>query len=70
MMKYYRAHITCGSKLKKKQSERIIFVQSKDKVAPASHVLDIIRKIPFGRMISVRELSREEYIDGVSHVIG
>jgi hypothetical protein len=69
-MKYYRAHLICGSKFKKKQSERIIFVQSKDKLAPISYVLDIIRKIPFGRMISVREVDREEYIRGVSRVSG
>lgn len=66
MNKYYRAHIIYGSKFKKKQRERILFVQVPDVEAPISNVLTIIRKIPFGKMISVRQIEREEYIKGVA----
>lgn len=69
-MMYYRAHITYGSKFKKKQRERVLFVQSADPVAPANRVLEVIRKIPFGRMISVRQIDRDEYIKGVSRSRG
>lgn len=69
-MMYYRAHVIYGSKFKKKQRERVLFVQTADTVAPANKVLDVIRKIPFGRMISVIKIDRDEYIKGVSRSRG
>lgn len=65
-MKYYRAYIVCGGKTKDKQYNRTIFVQTANKTAPASDVLSIIRKISFGRLITMKEIPHEEYIAGVS----
>lgn len=64
-MRYYRAHIVCGSKFKKKQYERTIFVRTSDDEA-MSGVLTVIRKIPFGRLISARLIDRTDYLTGVS----
>lgn len=70
LMMYYKAHITYGSKFKKKQRERTLFVQTADTVAPANVVLGIIRKISFAKWHSVQQISHEEYIRGVSRSRG
>jgi len=69
-MRYYRAFIKYNSNKKKKQLERAIFVQTADTKAPINTVLDVIRKIPYGRLLHTREISREEYIAGVSRSHG
>ena len=68
-MQYYRAYITCGNSRLKRDHNRTIFVQTASKT-PASDVLSIIRKIPFGRMITVQKIEREAYITGVSRTRG
>jgi len=65
-MRYYRAYIKYNSNKKKKQLERVLFVQTADTKAPINALLDVIRKIPFGRLIHARQITREEYIAGVS----
>jgi hypothetical protein len=64
-MKYYRARVTCGSLKKKKQFEKTIWVRASDKDA-INGLLNVIRKIPFGRLLYAREIQRDEYIAGVS----
>ena len=62
---YYKAHLTTGGKTKKKQFNRTIFVQVKEKNSVGS-LLDIVKKISFARLISAKRIKREEYIKGVS----
>lgn len=64
-MKYYKARITCGSLKKKKQFEKTIWVRASDTDA-INGLLNVIKKIPFGRMINAKLIEREEYIAGVS----
>jgi len=64
-MKYYKAFIVCGGTTKRKQYNRTIFVQTKS-ADPISYVLGIIRKISFGRFISIDKINKEDYIAGVS----
>jgi hypothetical protein len=68
-MKYYRARITCGSLKKKKQIEKTIWVRSSDTEA-INGLLNVIRKIPFGRLLYARLIERDEYIAGVSNPNG
>jgi hypothetical protein len=64
-MKYYRARIVCGSKFKKKQYEKTIWVRASDEDG-ICQVLTVIKKIPFGRLIYTKAIEREDYIKGVS----
>jgi hypothetical protein len=67
-MKYYRARIKFGqygSKFKKKQYEKTIWVRASDEEAMCQ-VLTVIKKIPFGRLISAKAIDRDDYLRGVS----
>lgn len=62
---YYKAHLLTGGKTKKKQFNRTIFVQVKEKNSVGA-LLDIVKKISFARLQSAKRITREEYIAGVS----
>ena len=68
-MKFYRARVIYGSKFKKKQHEKTIFVKASDEEA-ICQVLTVIKKIPFGRLIYAKAIDREAYLKGVSRSHG
>jgi len=65
-MKYYRAYCWCGDWSKNRQYNRTIYVQTSNQKTPASDVLDVIRKLPWGRLITAQQIDREQYLKGVS----
>jgi len=68
LMKFYRARIKYGlygSKFKKKQYEKTIFVRATDEEG-ILQVLNVVKKISFGRLIYATTIDREAYLRGVS----
>jgi hypothetical protein len=64
MSKYYKVHLSRGSKLKNKRFEDTIYIQASD-TDGINKVLDVVRKISFGRLISALSINRKQYEEGV-----
>ncbi len=45
-------------------------MQTANKVTPVSDVLNIIHKLPWGKLITAQEIDRELYLKGVSRSRG
>jgi len=64
--KYYRAFLEITNRRTKQWRPRTIFVQSPLDADPIDNVLTIVKKIKGAKYRKIDQISRDEYIKGVS----